>query len=52
MATMGFLVLAMVYVAWRRDGFAAAFWMCYLVHALHNAAGLTLLAAVETFGLA
>jgi hypothetical protein len=35
-STTGFLVFAVVYVAWRRSTFKDAFWMCALVHMVHN----------------
>lgn len=35
-STIGFLVFAVVYVAWRRSTFKDAFWMCALVHMVHN----------------
>ena len=35
-STIGFLVFAVVYVAWRRSTFKDGFWMCALVHMVHN----------------
>ena len=35
-STIGFLLFAVVYVAWRRSSFKDGFWMCALVHMVHN----------------
>jgi hypothetical protein len=36
-SAVSFLVFALTYVAWRRESFRAAFWVCAAVHAVHNA---------------
>jgi hypothetical protein len=49
MAYSGFVVFGIVYLAWRREGFKEAFWMCAGVHALHN--GIVLLIVAASGGL-
>ena len=49
-STTGFLVFAVVYVAWRRSTFRDGFWMCALVHMVHNLGVVALASLDHTIG--